>query len=237
MRAGRRAPTAAALRPRRIERCCASTPGCGSRSRCRSPGASRAARARRCGCSTGAQRRLTARASSAGVGRERGLPDLARRRAELALEHAGEVGGVAESPAEGDVGHRAAVGALQVLQAAGQPLACAPARPPRRRRPRTARAAPAPTSRRRARSRPGRAPDPGGGCARSGAISARIAARVAERSRGQVRLDRGAQQLERRVGGRGGGRRLELGQLERERVHVADEQPGACRCRPARAAR
>ena len=53
---------------------------------------------------------------------ERRVADLARGDPERALEHAREVRGVAEPPAERDVGHGAAVGPLQVLQAAGQPL-------------------------------------------------------------------------------------------------------------------
>jgi hypothetical protein len=42
----------------------------------------------------------------------------------------------------------------------------------------------------------------------------------------QLRLDRRSQKLERGVGGGHTGGRLELRQLERERVHVADQQAG-----------
>src|SRR3954471_14970075 len=54
---------------------------------------------------------------------ERGLADLARRELELALEDAAEVGGVAEAPAERDLGDRAAARELEVLVAAREPLA------------------------------------------------------------------------------------------------------------------
>jgi hypothetical protein len=51
------------------------------------------------------------------------MADLARGELELALEDAAEVGGVAEAPAESDLGDRAAARELEVLVAALQALA------------------------------------------------------------------------------------------------------------------
>ena len=135
------------------------------------------------------------------------------------------MGGVAESPAERDLGHRPAVGTLQILAAAREPLGA----DERRHRGVGVLEQSVQRAHRHGIGQRDRAwAEPGilqvgahvatDVCPHRGALGGAI--------RRQARLDRGPQQLERCVRRRDARTRLQLRQLEGERVHVPDEQAG-----------
>ena len=133
------------------------------------------------------------------------------------------MGCVTEAPAEGDVGHRAAVGPLEVLQAAREPLVAHEAG--------DRRVDVLEQGMQRAHGHRVCAGDRRWTEVGVLEMRADVAAdlgpdRIARRGATgrQLRLDRRSQKLERRVGGGHACGRLELRQLERERVHVADQQ-------------
>ena len=167
---------------------------------------------------------------------QRPVAHVARRHPERALEHAREVSRVAEPPAERDVGHRAAVGALEVLEAARQPLA---AHEPRHRRVDVLEQRVQRPHRDRIRARDRRRPEVG-----VLEMVPRIAPDLGSHrlarggaARGHARLNRRAQQFERGVRGRDPGRGLELVAARAASAFISERATAPGRCRRAAAVR